>query len=622
MAKPRLDLPADLGAPYSPPDDATPADLQALADQVRLDAEKLLSEDNGITNANERIAQANWLMDAVAAMDDRRNAIAADEKAVADALAEARGRLAPAQTDPEGGDGGDGTGDDDDANLTDEQKAAKAKAKAEADAAAGGGEGNGAPVAPPEPVLVASASVARRRSAIAAAATGGGNQSKPVAAGKAREAHLVAAAEVGGFAAGQAISWPEMGQAAAKRFEQLPDPMGGNAGRVVLPFGSVRIPSDERLVASARSATVNKRGERVIDLDEAIEWALSNERLKAETGADSLVAAGGWCAPSETLYDLINLSTRDGMVDVAGITVNRGGVRYSLGPDYTAVYNAGINFTRTEAQTIAGTPTKPMVNIPCPTWTDNRMVVDGLYLTADILTQKGFPEGIADYTEKSLIAFAHYVNAATLSDMETLSGTLIDLTVSTATVQQPNLAVSTELLGAVELQVTDMRYKNRLSLNNSVELIFPLWLKGALRSDLAKRQGVEDASNLPDSEIEAFFAQRGASIQWVYDWQDAFTGVSGGFGGATPAVAWPISAKFMIHPTGTFVRALSDVIELSAVYDAQLLTTNQYVALFMEQARLTLKRAWDARVVKVPVVVSGATGGPIDYTVTGRQPTV
>jgi hypothetical protein len=617
MAKPaKIELPADLTKQYAPPAEATLAELQEMQTQVRADADKLLADDNPAT-ADERIGKANWLIGALESLQGRQDEIVKNDEAAKERLAEARSRLS------KGDDAGaEAAAAEADASKSPDDADAEVQAQAAAAAEAEGGQPLGGPggtsVAPAEPVLVASAGVAARRSAIAAAVAGGGQAPVAAAPGKPREAYLTAAAEVPGYQGGQKIDMRGLGDVAEKRFSALPQVIDGQApgGRVQLGLGAVHVPSDPGLVASA------KGGARHIDLDEAIEWALSSERLKAETGEDSLLAAGGWCAPSETLYDLVNLTTRDGLLDVPGITVSRGGVRYSLGPDFTAVYNAGANFTRTEAQTIAGTPTKPMVNIPCPTFTDNRMVVDGLYLTGDILSSRGYPEAYADFTEKALTAFAHYVNAATVADIETLSGTVIDLTVSTASVQQPNLSISTEVLGAVELQITDMRYKNRLGLGQTVNVIFPLWLKGAIRSDLAKRQGVEDASNLPDSEIDTFFNQRGARVQWVYDWQDAFTGVTGGFGSAGAAVAWPTTAKFLIHPEGAFVRALSDVIELNAVYDAQLLQTNQYVALFLEQARLTLKRAHDVRVCKIPVAVTGATGAAIDYTVAGRQPTV
>src|SRR5262245_60030569 len=68
----------------------------------------------------------------------------------------------------------------------------------------------------------------------------------------------------------------------------------------------------------------------------------------------SLVAAGGWCAPSETLYDLCGGESLDGLVDLPTIGVSRGGIRFTMGPDFGDLY-ANQGFCLTEAQVIAGT---------------------------------------------------------------------------------------------------------------------------------------------------------------------------------------------------------------------------------------------------------------------------
>lgn len=621
MAKaPKIELPADIKAPFVPAEDADVAVLNAQIEQVKADGIKVL-EDKNLGHA-DKMAQAQWYQNAIAAMTARQDELVQTGEAEAaelDALRSALGGGQPGAQDgaADGGttdatDGGDGI-----ENTDEDDEAKKAREALEGGTVESGG--SQAPAVDGAGVLVASAG--QRRSAIRGAARG--QTPPPVTAQRpTAEPYLTAAGGIAAYQPGEKLDWANFGLAAAAQFDKMPEPHI-NAPRMQLGVGRVNLPAADKQLVASMAKRGNDGGGSFIDLDEAIEWALSSERRKRDTGMDSLVAAGGWCAPSEVLYDLIDLISEDGMLDIPGITVNRGGVRYSLGPDFSTVFGSGANFTRTETQAIAGLA-KPIVNVPCPTFTDNRMVVDGLYLTGDILSQKGYPEAYADYLKKALASFAHYVNLQSIADIVALSGTAIDLTLNQTgpPLQYTNKAVTTELLGAVELQVTDMRYRNRLSLTQGVEVIFPLWLKGPIRSDIAKRQGVENAWLVSDQDISDWFALRGARVQWVYDWQDSFSGVSGGFGSSTAAVAWPQTAFFLIHPQGAFVRALSDVIELNAVYDSTLLTTNQFVALFMEQARLTLKRAWDCRYVKVPISVSGATGAAVDYTTNTQQPTV
>src|SRR5690606_8284937 len=46
----------------------------------------------------------------------------------------------------------------------------------------------------------------------------------------------------------------------------------------------------------------------------------------------SLVAAGGWCAPSEQLWSFCELETMDGMLSIPEMVAKRGGVTWTPGP--------------------------------------------------------------------------------------------------------------------------------------------------------------------------------------------------------------------------------------------------------------------------------------------------
>jgi len=585
----KIELPADLGTGYTPPEDASVAELTEMIKSAT-DAANALLADDAKGPMGERVDKANWYIGAIEGMKGRQDAIVADDTAQKAQLDETRARL-KAQTDPDPEPEADADPDADPAaDETDPEGGVPvAQTGTATDPAAAAPAG--------EPVLVASAG---RRSSVAAAARGAGQPTVPARRKASGElgngTHLVAAAEVAGVAAGAEMTWESFGRAAEARFSSLPKRTG--APRSQQRISDLRLDTaDERLVASASA------GPDTADIDDAMAWAVSQERLLAETGEDHLTAAG-WCAPSETLYDLLDFTSEDGILNLPGITVTRGGVRYALGPDFTAMWGAsgagsGIG-SQTEAQNIAGT-VKPVVNIPCPAFTDHRMGVDFIYLTGDILTAKGYPEAYTDFTRKALKAFAHYQNFKTIADMATGSAPVVIAAPAT------DAAASTMLLGSVELQITDMRYKNRMSETAPVEVILPLWVKGAIRSDLAKRTGVDNALAVTDAQIVSYFAERGANVQFVYDWQDAFTGVAAGFGAATAILAWPVTVNALIYPAGAWVQANSDVIELNAVYDSTLLKTNQYVALFLERARLTMLRGFDARLVTIPILANGAT---------------
>jgi hypothetical protein len=100
-----------------------------------------------------------------------------------------------------------------------------------------------------------------------------------------------------------------------------------------------------------------------------------------------------------------------------------------------------------------------------------------------------------------------------------------------------------------------------------------------------------------------WFAIRGARPQFVYDWQDAFTG--GAFGGSASATAFPTTVTFMVYPAGTWVKAEQDVINLDTVYDNAMLTQNQFTALFVEDGLAALKMCRDSRLYTTDVIPNG-----------------
>lgn len=87
----------------------------------------------------------------------------------------------------------------------------------------------------------------------------------------------------------------------------------------------------------------------------AIDAAIAFCRDETKLPGGSLVAAGGWCSPSETWYDLLDYSSTDGLLSIPTVTLARGGVRLipGGGPQFAAIY-ADTGFCFTEAQDIAG----------------------------------------------------------------------------------------------------------------------------------------------------------------------------------------------------------------------------------------------------------------------------
>jgi len=324
---------------------------------------------------------------------------------------------------------------------------------------------------------------------------------------------------------------------------------------------------------------------------------------------DALVAAQGWCAPSETDYDICLQITTDGMYDAPEVQARRGGIRHNTGIEFDSIFGSGTGFfDLTEAQVAAGT-TKTCLEIPCPDFVDTRLGVTGLCLTGNILANRGYPEFTATFVRGALAASAHQINREQIADVVSGS-TAVNL--SAAQPWASDTTTVSQVLSAVEMAIVDIKYRLRMQRSATLEVVMPFWILAQMRADWIRRNGgnYADMLCLADSAISAAFSCRGARVQYVYDWQDAFaTGAASGSPGAdTPINNLPTSLQFLVYPAGTWVRAVSDVITLNSVYDSTKLATNQVTHLFTETGWAMLRMCPVSRVYTVPICPSGRTG--------------
>lgn len=293
----------------------------------------------------------------------------------------------------------------------------------------------------------------------------------------------------------------------------------------------------------------------------------------------ALTAAAGWCAPSETIYSMCELSSLDGILDLPEIQAPRGGyqVPENGGPNFSVIWNGIGNagdVILTEYDIINGAA-KECFEIPCPEFEDVRLDVAYLCLTGNLLQRRGYPEVVEHFAQESMRALAHKVNAAIIAAI---------VAASPATVIPPDPSgddAASSLLSAVDLAIEDIKYRGRISRSATLEVVFPFWALTQIRASLARRTGVA-LLDVTDEMIFEWFAARKAMLRLVYDWQDAYTGLVGGPGAAAPLTALPVITSFLVYPAGTWTKIVQDVVNLDTIYDNDMLTSNQYTAIFVE----------------------------------------
>lgn len=399
-----------------------------------------------------------------------------------------------------------------------------------------------------------------------------------------------AAADVPGLGVGQAVSFEQLAEALVQRFEGFPTPQGQDPDHV---FGS-----DQAALRTFGHATISKNIPQDLMIDpqrmtpeqiqEVLDRAVDQSRLRG----GNLVAAGGWCAPSELSYTFSDTgATNEGILSLPEVGMPRGGIRHTLGPDWSDVYALTNFFKNTEAQVIAGTATKPCFTVACPTFNDERLDAIGYCFQIPFLTEAAYPELIRKYLQDSLLAYQHKVNTDKITRLLALLGA------AEVVADFGSLAVT--LFGRIALIMDRERTKRRWGMNSTIEVKLPMWVKNAIKTDLQLRAGTPFQA-ISDAQVNAMFASVNASVQWLYGWTGQDLG--------TTAVVYPSTFEVLMFKAGTFIVGTLPVVNLSSVYDAASNALNQYTGAFFEEGMGMMRMGYGGSRLTVPTCVSGLTG--------------
>lgn len=375
---------------------------------------------------------------------------------------------------------------------------------------------------------------------------------------------------------------------------------------------------NNQLVASVRNEFEHTLDERSspAQVKELFDYLTSPEKQQA------LVAGGGWCAPSEIRYDFFNIACSSGLIDLPTVGVTRGGIQFPVSPSLADTVNSiafggfavtfngdSVPWLWTEDDDIAaatGSPTKPCVRVPCPTFDEERLELYGICLTAGNLADSAYPEATQNMIQLLMAAHEHAINARLLSLMVAASSAVTSITGGAATD-----AAAPRIYNAVGLAATDYRERYGMCLDDVLEVVLPAWVREVIRADLAWKAGVE-LQAVTNSEIDSYFTARNVRVQWVDDWQ--VRGASQ-FGNATAMTAWPTTVDFLIYAAGTFVHGNGMSLDLGVVRDSVLNETNDHTALWSEEAHLIAKVGHESRQYRVGFNVNGSTSALLTGTV-------
>ena len=441
----------------------------------------------------------------------------------------------------------------------------------------------------PEPVTAGGGSIA---DAAAAATAGKGGGNEPDAPRKPLSS-LVAAAGVPGYDAGHKFETLEDGaDAILRRLRQLPD----GQRNMFVQNSALQIQLPKNDFAQNAEMFASKPSDFAL-----IEAA---SKLARNTKIEALTAAGGWGAPSERSLDFCELESIEGLLQIPEITITRGGIQYTKGPDFASVLGNSTGFwDMTEATAEAGVELKTSLRPAVPPFIEKRLDAVGVMMEAGLLLREGWPELVARYANLLLKAHQYKLAQKTMAQMLTLIGAATNIT--------GGFGNALDFLHVVELVALGERQRLLLGQNTVLEVIAPSWAKAVIRADLAQRSGV-DTISVTDAQIDAHFTARKTRVQWIQGWQNLV--LTGGV-----ATTYPDTLEILMYPAGTFVRGVTDVIQLDTIYDSVNLKKNDYVHLFVEQGTLVANPCGDGRRISFPFLGTGRRAGVSDAAGTAGQ---
>ena len=541
-----------------------PEDIAAITDRTAIEAEinKALDAFNALAISEDSSDEDLDAAEAIKASIDTLRAADAELAAAAQAKADRVAALSDVAPAPEA--------EAEEAEVAEEAAPVAEEVPAEPVAAAA--EAEVVPAAEVEVVPEPVAASAATPSPVARAAAAAPEVIVPT---KTQTASLIAAADVPGYANGADLDGMAAATAAIlSRTKGLPKQNLASAS------GGVRQRYGAALIQKQGFGDLVQSNDGAGDMD--LLWKAGDA---SRLPGGSLVAAGGWCAPSETLYDICQYETLEGILDLPEMNVTRGGIRWTSGPSFEDIYEA-CGFFQTEAEAIAG-DCKDCCMVDCPPFDEVRLDAIGMCIKSPLLTEAAYPELVQRFIEGALVAHQHKVNKYILDTMLMAAGTPV------VGVAAGSLSITLE---GIVYTAIGMRYSYRLSQTAELEVVAPYWLKELIRIDLAM-QNDRDSSNVTDAEIDGWFSARNLSVQWVYDFQDPM--VDG------CDVTIPDEVTILMYPAGTWIKGTADVINLDAVYDSPNLEANQYTALFVEEGILAVQKCTHTCAITLPICVSG-----------------
>jgi len=292
---------------------------------------------------------------------------------------------------------------------------------------------------------------------------------------------------------------------------------------------------------------------------------------------ESIVASGGWCAPTDVDYGLIQISeaSRPVRSSLPSFAATRGGLRVATSPTLSDIVVSFDASDPTAAVSVWDNDTdidpdgdiKGVQTIDCPEFSE--------YLTQAIVKRlrfgnmgaRAFPENVAQFNELALVAHARLAETILLDGVKAAS---------TAVTVGQSFGASRDLAEAIKRAAAAYRSRHRAP-GVVLRAMVPRWI--TTLGDVDLMRGLQsDPSFVRDGEsiFRAMLSTAGVNVTFYDD--TPTTGESQVFGaqGAGALNPFPSTVQWGLYDEGHHLFLDGGTLDLGIVRDSELNSTNDY----------------------------------------------
>lgn len=356
-----------------------------------------------------------------------------------------------------------------------------------------------------------------------------------------------------------------------------------------------RGPEENFMVASIVASASDDRTLKADDL------AGNQLKIDEVTRPEVIVAAGGYCAPLETRYDIFGTGSTDRPVRdaLAGFQAARGGIRYTAAPKITdfdaasGIWTAANDATPAEDVNGDVIPKNCLV-VECQP--EVTAVVDAVTLCLQFgnLMTRAYPELIDRNNQLALVAHARFAERALLNKLTALS---ISLTSGF------KWGITRDFLLTVGKAATAYRARYRMDPTQPLRLLAPIWVRDAVREDLALQMPGDNMLSVADNVIDGFLRDRNVNVSWHLDAPGFSDEVA-----ASTVDDFPATFDWYLYAEGAFIFLDGGTLDLGIVRDSQLVGTNDYKTFTESFEGVARIGAESLRVTTTTHVAGGSSG--------------